>query len=97
VWSEAATRLAGTENVRAALALVARGEARLGIVYGSDAVSEPRVRVVDIFPASSHPPIEYPAAITAISTNPDAPAFLAYLRSPDSRRIFEANGFVVMP
>jgi molybdate transport system substrate-binding protein len=96
VWGEVAPRLAGTENVRAALALVARGEARFGIVYATDARTEPRVRVVGTFPAASHPPIVYPFAVTATSTNPDARAFLDYLRSPAALRIVEAEGFAVL-
>ncbi len=96
IWAEVEPRIAGTENVRAALALVARGEARFGIVYRTDAVSEPLVRVVDVFPAESHPPIAYPAAVTAISAHPDAAAFLAYLHSPEAVRIFETGGFAIM-
>lgn len=95
VWAEVAPRLAGTDNVRAALALVARGEARFGIVYETDARSEPRVRVVDAFPPTSHSPIVYPFAITAASTNSDAAIFLEYLRSPAAIRIFEAEGFSI--
>jgi molybdate transport system substrate-binding protein len=76
VWDQVSPRIAGTDNVRAALALVARGEAKFGIVYRTDANAEPKVRVVDTFPAASHPPIVYPFAITANSATPDAAAFL---------------------
>lgn len=93
VWSAVATKLAPTENVRVALALVARGEAPLGIVYGSDAIAEPRVRVVAAFARDLHPPIVYPAALTAASKDAAAAAFLAYLATPQARRIFAANGF----
>lgn len=96
VWEQTRPRIAGTENVRAALALVARGEARFGIVYGTDARTEPRVRVVGTFPAESHPPIVYPFALTTTSRNPDAQAFLDYLRSPAAIRIFEAEGFEIL-
>jgi molybdate transport system substrate-binding protein len=96
VWSEVRPRIAGTDNVRAALALVARGEARFGIVYETDARTEPRVRVVGTFPAGSHPPIVYPFAVTAASTHPDARGFLDYLRSPAALRIFEAEGFAIL-
>ncbi len=96
VWDHVAPRLAGSENVRAALTLVARGEARFGIVYDTDARAEPRVRVVGTFPAASHPPIVYPFAVTAASTNPDARAFLDFLRSGAAIRIFEAEGFAVL-
>jgi molybdate transport system substrate-binding protein len=96
VWDQVRMRIAGAENVRAALALVARGEARFGIVYETDARSEPRVKVVDAFPASVHPPIVYPFAVTTASTNPDAAAFLAYMTSPAAVRIFEAEGFKVL-
>jgi molybdate transport system substrate-binding protein len=96
VWAEVSQKLAGTENVRATMALVARGEARFGIVYTTDARAEPKVRVVGAFPASSHPPIVYPFAVTASSTNPDAGAFLTYLSSPAAIRIFEAEGFSIL-
>jgi molybdate transport system substrate-binding protein len=93
VWAEIAPRLAGTENARAALALVARGEARLGVVYGSDARSEPKVRVIATFPATSHPRIVYPFAVTAASRHPAAEDLLIYLASPDAARVLEAEGF----
>jgi molybdate transport system substrate-binding protein len=96
VWPSVAGRVAGTENVRAALALVARGEAPLGIVYASDARAEPRVRVVDVFPAGLHPPIVYPAAVTAASRSPQAGAFAAFLRSPPAAAAFVAQGFEVL-
>lgn len=97
VWDQVSPRLAGTDNVRAALALVARGEAKFGIVYRTDANSEPKVKVVDTFPAASHPPIVYPFAVTASSANPDATAFLAYLSSPAATRVFTAEGFTILP
>lgn len=93
VWDAVRPRIAGTDNVRAALALVARGEARYGIVYETDARSEPRVRLVGLFPPGSHPPIVYPFAIVAASANPDAAAFLGYLQTPAALRIFAAEGF----
>lgn len=96
VFDQVSPRIAGTDNVRAALALVARGEARFGIVYATDARTEPRVRVVGTFPATSHPPVHYPFALTARPANPDAAAFLAYLSSPAAARIFEAEGFSMM-
>lgn len=93
VWAEVSPRLAGTDNVRAALALVARGEARFGIVYMTDARTEPRVRVVGTFPAGSHTAIAYPFAVTAGAKHPDAASFLAYLSSPAAKRVFAAEGF----
>jgi molybdate transport system substrate-binding protein len=96
VWSSVEGKLAPAENVRAALALVARGEAPLGIVYKTDAAIEPGVEVIGTFPADSHPPIIYPMAVTASSTNPDAVAFAAFLRSDKARATFEKAGFTVM-
>ncbi len=96
VWDQVAPHVAGAANVRAALALVARGEAKYGIVYKTDAATEKAVRIVDIFPAGTHPPIRYPFAVTTSSTNPDAPVFLNYLSSPAAARIFEAEGFTVL-
>lgn len=96
VWDEVSDKVAGAENVRAALTYVARGETPLGIVYGSDAVSEPKVKVVDTFPADSHAPIVYPIALTAGSANPSAKAFLDFISSAESAKIFEAQGFTVL-
>jgi molybdate transport system substrate-binding protein len=94
VWTQVADRLAQGEDVRTALAYVARGEAPLGIVYATDARVEPRVRVVATFPENTHPPIVYPAALTP-EASPDAAQFLAYLRGPQARAVFERSGFTV--
>ncbi len=96
VWDSVKDRLARAENVRAALAFVARGETPLGIVYDTDARIEPAVRIVGLFPDASHPPIVYPAALIAASTNPGARAFLDYLRSPPAAAVFRRYGFIVL-
>jgi molybdate transport system substrate-binding protein len=95
VWSAVANRVAAAENVRAALLLVARGEAPLGIVYRTDATAEPAVRIVGTLPADSHPPIVYPMALTR-TAGPDSPAFAAYLRGP-AAALFAAQGFTMPP
>jgi len=95
VWQAVAGRIAAAENVRAALLLVARGEAPLGIVYRTDAAAEPRVRIVGTFPPDLHPPIVYPMALT-VAAGPDAAAFAAYLRRPAARALFEAQGFTML-
>jgi molybdate transport system substrate-binding protein len=82
-------------NVRAALVLVARGEAPLGIVYATDAKVEPAVKVVGVFPDDSHEPIVYPAAATFTAT-PAARDYLVFLRSAAARSIFEGFGFSVL-
>jgi molybdate transport system substrate-binding protein len=96
LWSSVEPNLVMQENVRSALALVARGEAKLGIVYGSDAVAESKVQVVANFPETSHKPIVYPAAVIAASTNPDAQTFLTFLFSEEAQLIFKANGFTLL-
>jgi molybdate transport system substrate-binding protein len=96
VWSSVERKIAQAENVRAALALVARGEAPYGIVYQTDAAAEPNVRIAGIFPENTHPPIVYPIALTAGSNNPDAAAFLAYLESHKARALFEKQGFTFL-
>ena len=96
IWADIEPKIAGTESVRAALALVARGEAKYGIVYATDAKVEPKVAVVGTFPAESHPPIVYPAAITRDSTNPEAAALLDFLGGPEAAKIFAAHGFSVL-
>ena len=91
-WNDVAPRIAGTETVRVALALVARGEAPLGVVYASDAAAEPGVRTLAVFPDASHPAIIYPFAVTA-SGGPAAERFLAFLKTPPAAEIFRAAGF----
>lgn len=93
VWASVEGQLAQAENVRAALKLVSTGEAPAGIVYQTDAQAEPKVKILDVFPENSHPPIIYPAAITADSQNAGAAQFLAYLQSPAARKIFTSYGF----
>jgi molybdate transport system substrate-binding protein len=95
-WDGVKDKIAQAENVRAALVLVARGEAPLGIVYQTDAASDPSIKIVATFPESAHPPIIYPIALTKESTNPEARAFLSYLRSPAARAAFERQGFTVL-
>ncbi len=95
LWPSVAPRIAAAENVRAALALVARGEAPLGIVYKTDAAVGPAVKVVGTFPADSHPPITYPLALTT-SARPPAADFASYLRGPAAAAVFEAQGFTVL-
>ncbi len=96
VWASVADRVAQAENVRMALTLVSRGEAPLGIVYRTDAVSDPNVKVVGVFPDGTHPAIVYPMAILASSTNPDAQAFADYLKTPAAKPFFEKQGFTVL-
>lgn len=93
VWSSVERQVARAENVRAALALVSRGEAPLGIVYATDAYADKGVRIVDRFPATSHRPIVYPAAVTAASKSPAAKALLDYLGSAAARSTWEKYGF----
>jgi molybdate transport system substrate-binding protein len=96
VWPTVADRLAPGENVRATLALVSRGEAPLGIVYQTDAVADQGVKILGAFPENTHPPIIYPIAVVATSTNPGAPGYIAYLKSPAARPIFEKQEFTVL-
>jgi molybdate transport system substrate-binding protein len=95
-WDKVKDKIAQADNVRAALLLVSRGEAPLGIVYATDAAADPQVKVVATFPEDAHPPIIYPVAVTKDSANPDAQAFLTYLRRPAARPIFEKQGFTVL-
>jgi molybdate transport system substrate-binding protein len=97
VWRSVAEHVAPAENVRAALLLVARGEAPLGIVYQTDAAAETGVKVVGAFPESTHPPIVYPITVTAASKEPGAAAYVAFLKSPSAKPVFERQGFTVLP
>ena len=96
IWDAVAPKVAQSENVRAALALVDSGEAAFGIVYGSDAVADAKVAVIATFPDDSHQPILYPAAVIASSTKPEAQAFLDDLSSDAAGAIFAAQGFIVL-
>ena len=93
VWPSVQAKVAGAENVRAALRLVDAGEAPLGIVYATDALADKGVRIVGTFPASSHAPISYPIAALTTSTNRDAEGFRRYLLSAEGKAIFRRFGF----
>jgi molybdate transport system substrate-binding protein len=95
VWASVESKMAMAENVRAALVLVARGEAPLGIVYETDAKIDPGVKIVGVFPEDSHPPIVYPVALTK-DAKPDAAQYLAFLRTADAAAIFQRYGFAVL-
>ncbi len=92
IWRAAGKKLAMTENVRAALALVARAEAPIGIVYETDAKIDPGVKIIGHFPDGSHPPVTYPVAATA-GAKPAAAEYLAFLRTQAAKAIFEQYGF----
>jgi molybdate transport system substrate-binding protein len=97
VWDSVEPKLAQAENVRAALALVAQGEAPLGIVYETDAAAELKVKIVAAFPDDTHPPIIYPIAVTAAAKDADAAvAFITYLKSPDGQAAFTKQGFTIL-
>jgi molybdate transport system substrate-binding protein len=95
IWSSVESKIAMAENVRAALVLVARGEAPLGIVYETDAKVDPSVKIVGVFPEDSHPPIIYPVAMTK-DAKPDAAQYLAFLTTPETKAVFERYGFRVL-
>ncbi|MFP4207397.1 MAG: molybdate ABC transporter substrate-binding protein [Wenzhouxiangella sp.] len=97
LWAAVEASVAQTDNARAALALVARGEAPFGIVYATDAVAEDRVSVVATFPPTTHPPIVYPAAVVADRATPAVNEVMTYLRGPEARAAFQRQGFVVVP
>lgn len=92
VWDRVSSRIVRAENVRSALAFVARGEAPLGIVYRTDALSEKRVRIVDVFPEDSHPPVIYPIALTT-RASPEAQRFVDFVTSDAAKPIFRKYGF----
>jgi molybdate transport system substrate-binding protein len=96
IWSSVEKKVAGAESVRAALALVSRGEAPYGIVYQTDAASDPGVAIVGTFPSDSHPPIIYPVAITADSKNQNVPAYFDFLKSAKAAPFFEHEGFTII-
>jgi len=96
VWPSVAGRIAQSDNVRAAMALVSRGEAPAGIVYATDAVADKGVKVLGAFPADSHPPILYPAAVLQDSKHAQGAAWLAFLRSAPAKAVFEKNGFTLL-
>ena len=96
IWQSVAPHVAGAENVRAALLYVDRKETPLGIVYATDAAADPKVEIAAVFPEDTHPPIIYPAALTAASKNPAATKFLAFIESQAARPAFEKQGFTVL-
>jgi molybdate transport system substrate-binding protein len=94
-WAAAEPKFAMADSVRAALTLVARGEAALGIVYATDARVEPGVKIVGTFPADTHPPIIYPVAAT-VTAKPEAKDYLDYLHSSSAKAVLEKYGFVYL-
>jgi molybdate transport system substrate-binding protein len=95
VWDVVAPRLARTDDVRAALLLVERGEAPAGIVYSTDAAASKGVVIAGTFPADSHDPITYPFAVTASGDTPEARALMGFLQGAPAREVFVRHGFKV--
>src|SRR6056297_399115 len=96
LWDSVAADVAQTDNVRAALALVATGEAPYGIVYATDAAADDAVAILGVFPEDSHPPVIYPAARIAGRAAQAPTDFMDFLRGPEARRVFEQQGFTVL-
>lgn len=96
VFGAVEPKLAQADNIRTALALVSRGEAKFGIVYGTDPKADPKVKVVDAFPESTHSPIIYPVAVIAASKDPDATRFVAFLSSQTATKILIGQGFKIL-
>jgi molybdate transport system substrate-binding protein len=95
IWDPIKNRIAPMKDVRAALVMVERGEAPLGLVYATDAAISKKVRVVGVFPADSHAPIVYPVAVVAGGQTAAAARFMDFLRTPEARAVFEKYGFGV--
>jgi molybdate transport system substrate-binding protein len=95
VWDAVSARLARADDVRAALLLVERGEAAVGIVYATDAAMSKRVMVAGRFPAEAHVPISYPFAVTKSGDTAEARTLMAYLAGPQARTIFVKHRFRV--
>ncbi|WP_404814604.1 molybdate ABC transporter substrate-binding protein [Acinetobacter sp. TUM15064] len=93
-WSKLEPRLVETEDVRAALNFVARGECQLGIVYATDAVISKDVTVVGVFPINTHTPIIYPLGL--VKNNPNAVAFYQFLQTKQANVVFKKYGFTVL-
>ncbi len=96
LWDGLAGRVARAANVRAALVLVERGEAAAGVVYATDAAISDRVRVVGTFPADTHTPIVYPAALVSRDTPAEARRFFGFLRSPEAAPFWTQQGFSLL-
>jgi len=92
VWSAVEKRVVAADNVRTALNFVARGEVPLGIVYATDVRTEPKVKVIDTFPANTHEPITYPVAATKTG-GASALAFVRYLSGTKAQASFAQAGF----
>jgi molybdate transport system substrate-binding protein len=95
LWDLVKSQIAAGATVRAALTLVERGETPLGVVYATDAKISPKVKVVGVFPADTHTPISYPAAIVAGNNSAEARAYMEFLRSPRAKAVFTKHGFLV--
>ena len=93
VWESVAQRLTRSANVRAAVFLVGRRETPLGVAYTTDVATDGNLRIVDVFPADTHPPIVYPLALVAQNKASSAQKFANFLASPTARRVFQRYGF----
>jgi molybdate transport system substrate-binding protein len=96
VWKDVESKLARASDARGALTLVERGETPLGIVYSTDAAITPKVKMVGVFPADSHPKIVYPTALVAGKATAAAKSFLEFLKTPEAKAVFEKYGFTTL-
>lgn len=93
-WDSVKLRIVGTQDVRAALIFVERGECDAGIVYATDAKVSNKVEVISAFPDASHDLIVYPLALVK-NASPEATGFYDYLKSEKAKSIFIKYGFTI--
>lgn len=91
IWADLQGKILQTDNVRAALRLVALGEVPFAVTYVTDAMAEPRVKVLYRFAPEHHSPITY--RLASFADSPEVAAYLAHLSSPNAREVFRAFGF----
>lgn len=93
-WEELESKFVFAQDVRQVLTYVETGNAELGFVYESDAISSENVKVLAESDPSMHDAIIYPAAVTADSEHEEeSKRLIDFLLSETGQEVLAQYGF----
>ncbi|SEM78446.1 molybdate transport system substrate-binding protein [Paenibacillus sp. cl141a] len=96
-WDSLQSKIVQGKDVRQVLQYVATGNADVGFVYKTDALTSDKVKVAFAVDPATYTPVEYPIGIVkATKHRKEAEDFYTYLQTQEALDVFEKYGFSVL-